>query len=56
MKDSFLNPYHAKRNARLVKAIAAQPPMSREQFITQVRRLARDSQRGVRNAPPSTAK
>ena len=55
MKDSFLNPYHAKQSARLVKAIAAQPPMSREQCIEQVRRLAQNSRRGAKNSSPSIA-
>ncbi len=40
-KTQFLNAYHQKRSARLVKAIAAQPPMSREEVIAQVEMLKR---------------
>ena len=40
-KTPLLNAYHQKRNARLVKAIAAQPPMSRDEVIAQVEMLKR---------------
>jgi hypothetical protein len=56
MKDSFLNTYHAKQSARLVKAISEQPPTSHAQRILQAAKLAQNSRRGVKNATPTTAK
>ena len=46
--NTELNAYHIRRNARLVKEISAQRPMSYEECIAQARRLAQQSRKQER--------